>query len=370
MFVCLVSLPNPPSLSRNPPSLCRILLLHFAVVDVLMSPLTPLRSFFLSLSSHIPLNIFLLLLLSLSLRSYCPYTFHTPFRPLSLSLSHSLGHHCSPTPLQPNKFYTFQFDLHFTTWTFDLQHKIRVAVSNSAYRLAMPTPLKMTTTLAVDHQDSFIKLPFVTNTPADCHIPPPFTRIDHPSDLDEQPSDAFWYNAGGYPRYYKTREYADSTKTVTWIADYYQNIRGTLIASLLAWRFTANSANPALSRWDAESSYFYVFDSGTANTEGKAIASYFQTYPEQFLQQQPEEMEEREGDTHIRSDQDAARALQWANQLPDVRFEGLLWFHLRTELSVWGDAKNWHSRVHRWFYVNGTEVAEREWNQVNKRMLN
>lgn len=54
-----------------------------------------------------------------------------------------------PLALEPGKIYPIEIDLHFTSWVVPAGHKIRVAVSNSAWPMIFPTPYTMTTSLAL-----------------------------------------------------------------------------------------------------------------------------------------------------------------------------------------------------------------------------
>lgn len=52
-----------------------------------------------------------------------------------------------PEELEPGKVYDISFDLHFTTWTFQKGHRIRVSVSNAQFPMIWPTPQAMRMTL-------------------------------------------------------------------------------------------------------------------------------------------------------------------------------------------------------------------------------
>jgi predicted acyl esterase len=52
-----------------------------------------------------------------------------------------------PEPLIPGKPYSFDVDMHFTSWVFPKGHRIRLSVANAQWPMFWPTPYAMTTTL-------------------------------------------------------------------------------------------------------------------------------------------------------------------------------------------------------------------------------
>ncbi len=67
-----------------------------------------------------------------------------------------------PKALEPGKFFTAEFPLHFTTYTFAKGHRIRVTVSNAQFPMLWPTPYLAPTKLTVGKGASTLKLPFLT----------------------------------------------------------------------------------------------------------------------------------------------------------------------------------------------------------------
>jgi putative CocE/NonD family hydrolase len=66
-----------------------------------------------------------------------------------------------PERLVPGRRYALDFELHFTTWTFQAGHRIRVAVSNAQFPMVWPTPYPMTTTLMTGTTGTRIELPVI-----------------------------------------------------------------------------------------------------------------------------------------------------------------------------------------------------------------
>ncbi|MDX1481976.1 MAG: CocE/NonD family hydrolase [Woeseiaceae bacterium] len=72
---------------------------------------------------------------------------------------HSAG---NPQDIVPGEFFPLQFELHFTSWTFPVGHKIRVAVSNGMWPMLWPTPYPLTSQLVVGgEQGARVDLPVI-----------------------------------------------------------------------------------------------------------------------------------------------------------------------------------------------------------------
>lgn len=70
-----------------------------------------------------------------------------------------------PTDLQPGKFYFLEVPMRFTSWTFPVGHRIRLAISNAMWPMIWPTPYSMTMTLKMgDTNASMLTLPIVSRS--------------------------------------------------------------------------------------------------------------------------------------------------------------------------------------------------------------
>lgn len=69
----------------------------------------------------------------------------------------------APAATKPGEPYEIGLDLHFTTWTFQAGHRIRLAVSNAQFPMAWPSPNEMTTVVHRGAQTHLI-LPVVQTT--------------------------------------------------------------------------------------------------------------------------------------------------------------------------------------------------------------
>jgi hypothetical protein len=91
-----------------------------------------------------------------------------------------------PKNLLPGKTYPLSFDLHLASYVFPKGHRIRLAVSNSLWPVAWPTPYAMDTTVELGGgQASWIDLPRVPltgPTPAPSLLSPP-TRVETRTDI-------------------------------------------------------------------------------------------------------------------------------------------------------------------------------------------
>ncbi len=61
----------------------------------------------------------------------------------------------------PGRVEEIAFDLHFTTWTFQAGHRIRLALSNAAFPMIWPTPDTMTTEVHLGTDATRIELPII-----------------------------------------------------------------------------------------------------------------------------------------------------------------------------------------------------------------
>jgi uncharacterized protein len=66
-----------------------------------------------------------------------------------------------PEPIVPGEETDLEFELHFTTWTFQPGHRIRLAVSNVQWPMIWPTPDPMTTRLLYGDERTRLELPVV-----------------------------------------------------------------------------------------------------------------------------------------------------------------------------------------------------------------
>jgi predicted acyl esterase len=67
----------------------------------------------------------------------------------------------APEPLVPGQQYHLAIQLHFTTWTFQPGHRVRLAVSNAQFPMLWPSPRAMATTLAVGAAGTSLVIPVV-----------------------------------------------------------------------------------------------------------------------------------------------------------------------------------------------------------------
>jgi len=79
-----------------------------------------------------------------------------------------------PEPLEPNKFYALDIEMHLTTWVFPKGHRIRVSISNGLWPMVLSTPYRMTTALKLGGEGgSRIILPVVPLEGAAAKVMPP-----------------------------------------------------------------------------------------------------------------------------------------------------------------------------------------------------
>ncbi|MCH9695294.1 MAG: CocE/NonD family hydrolase [Gammaproteobacteria bacterium] len=54
-----------------------------------------------------------------------------------------------PEDVIPGEYFSLDIDLHFTSWVFPKDHRIRVAISNARWPMLWPTPLPMVSSIAI-----------------------------------------------------------------------------------------------------------------------------------------------------------------------------------------------------------------------------
>jgi hypothetical protein len=161
-----------------------------------------------------------------------------------------------PAYLEPDRVYTITFQLHFTTWTFVPNHRIRVAVSNAIFYSNWPTPFAMNTSLYLNSLTTFIDLPVIsTMTSSPPPSPPPFTQLQVPAtDIFAMPF------SGGKPKAYHKYE-TELATTITFEQITYELLpNGCFMSALLAWNFTCSHLDPADVQWTTHARQVYVFD--------------------------------------------------------------------------------------------------------------
>ncbi len=85
----------------------------------------------------------------------------------------------NPLAMEKGKEYDLEWDLHFTTWTFQPGHKIRLAITNSQFPMVWPSPHKMASTIYFGEQTRLI-LPKTNPHLQTVNLPKPEKRAKRP----------------------------------------------------------------------------------------------------------------------------------------------------------------------------------------------
>jgi uncharacterized protein len=162
-----------------------------------------------------------------------------------------------PSNLVSGRLYNLQVQLHFTTWTFQSNHKLRIAITNALYRMMWPSPHRFFSSLNVSFANTFLSLPLV---PA---LAPPATAHPYTSENKApytEPSDGWYFAEGGYPYYYNTTDDPVSQRRiVTWNSSYYSNCYGWIVSVELDWQFSQSATNPADTTWTCYARQIYDY---------------------------------------------------------------------------------------------------------------
>jgi putative CocE/NonD family hydrolase len=162
-----------------------------------------------------------------------------------------------PEALTPDLECLYTFDLHFTTWTFQPGHRIRIAVSNGQFPMFWPTPSPTKSCLRVGIEDTQIALPLI-----------PFKERPVPGFLPSQPreerKDARGISGAGWPAKQKTIvDHVNSTTGVEWRGENNYEIQGRRYYSFEEMLHMTSHDNPADSSFSGEASHRIEFKGRT-----------------------------------------------------------------------------------------------------------
>jgi putative CocE/NonD family hydrolase len=154
-----------------------------------------------------------------------------------------------PEPLVQGKTYDLGFDLHFTTWTFQAGHRIRLSVSNSLFPMIWPTPYPMTTRLFIGTEATRVELPVVPEGKR------PAPRFERPQPREAQ-TDALDLGGEVWPQgfYQWRRNLWTGTVGVEWRGSSRYEIRGVRYESTEKNYYETSDHNPAASLFLGEDS--------------------------------------------------------------------------------------------------------------------
>jgi hypothetical protein len=152
-----------------------------------------------------------------------------------------------PEALEPGKVYDLEFDLHFTTWTFQPGHRVRLAVSNSLFPMIWPTPHPMTTALHLSVENTRIDLPVI---PAKQRPAPAF----RPPEPRDEPVDGQYVESVPWPfgHYVWTRDLAEGRASLEWKGHAEFENHGRRYRTWERNYYETNDLQPAASRFSGE----------------------------------------------------------------------------------------------------------------------
>ncbi len=154
-----------------------------------------------------------------------------------------------PEYLTPGDVYELEFSLHFTTWTFQPGHRIRLAVSNALFPMIWPTPYPMTTQLFLGSESTSLELPVISFSSRKIpDLPPPEPREERP--------DAHVLESKGWPyKHLVTRDLNKNTTTVELEAEKSWEIGGQEYTSIEKVSYQTSDLDPARSSFFGEGGY-------------------------------------------------------------------------------------------------------------------
>jgi len=155
-----------------------------------------------------------------------------------------------PEDLVLGKACDIRFDMHFTTWTFQPGHCIRLAVTNALFPMIWPTPYPMTTQLFLGSKNTCLELPVI---PSAKRRAPAF----RPPEPREERSDAHYLEGETWPHglYEQKCDMWRSTVSVEWKGINNFEIQGRRYLTFERNYYETNNKSPAESCFRGEAGY-------------------------------------------------------------------------------------------------------------------
>ncbi len=152
-----------------------------------------------------------------------------------------------PEPLEPGEVYDLKIEMHFTTWTFQPGHRIRLSISNSLFPMIWPTPHSMTTQLYTGAENTCLELPVI---PSVERSKPDFL----PPEQWEVRTDARYLESVPWPQgFYEWKRDLWSAKTsVEWRGTSDFETRGNRYHTYERNYYETNDQSPAESRFSGQ----------------------------------------------------------------------------------------------------------------------
>ena len=154
-----------------------------------------------------------------------------------------------PVRLAPGLHYVVGMPLHFTTWTFRPGHRIRLAIANSQFPMAWPTPYRMTMSLEVGDGRTALELPVVPPAPN-----PRVPVFAAPAPRAQAP-DARTLQETGYPGAIVTHNVLAKTTAVDFLTRFSYQIVHRRIENVEQEHYETHDDDPAQSRFTGNESH-------------------------------------------------------------------------------------------------------------------
>jgi hypothetical protein len=149
----------------------------------------------------------------------------------------------SPEYLTPGETVLLEIPLHFTTWTFQAGHRIRLAVSNALFPMLWPTPYQATSELDVNSTDTWLELPVI---PSENKAAPGFL----PSEQREHRPDAKRLEFDDSKHINRVTRDAQGRTTVEWDQEYGYELMGGRYHIYQKSTYRTSDADPANSSFE------------------------------------------------------------------------------------------------------------------------
>jgi predicted acyl esterase len=162
----------------------------------------------------------------------------------------------APAPLPVGEPVALTDTLHFTTWTFEPGHRVRVAVANAQFPMAWPTPTAMTMALMTGDSASVVELPVRLGERDRRPV------VFDPMEPRDEAPDAKVLSVGDYPGAVVTRDAVAGTTAVDFHTHFAYTIGKRAIDNVEHERYETRDTDPAGSRFVGDESHTITLPGG------------------------------------------------------------------------------------------------------------
>ena len=179
------------------------------------------------------------------------------------------GSRLHPEALIPGEPVTLETEIHFTTWRFKPDHRIRLAVANAQFPMAWPTPTGGRTTLFLG-AETWVELP----VPPAATGPPPV--LPKPEKDGDAPDGETYYSVG--PISNAVRDEMSGLSVFTTSSDCAWRIRGKNFDTSEFYEWRVKDATPAEARFEGHRRHIFDIPGNGLELSSEVIVQSYESY--------------------------------------------------------------------------------------------